>query len=198
MLEETWQVIPGYDGYYEASDLGRIRTYKVRGRHWPSTAGRRAESPAIKSQCDNGKGYMKCLLSRNCKIDQRMVHQLVLEAFVGPRKPEWVTRHLNGNSKDNRLENLAYGTALENVRDQIRHGTRPHGEANNKAKLNKEKVTFIRAMYASGKPVTEMCQIFGLDKSTITHAISGKTWKRVSGAIPCNCDWRKYRKLHTV
>jgi hypothetical protein len=57
---------------------------------------------------------------------KRAVHQLVLEAFVGPR-PEWATdvRHLNGVADDNRLANLAYGTQAENARDAVRHGAHP-------------------------------------------------------------------------
>lgn len=64
-----------------------------------------------------------------------LVHQLVLAEFVGPRPTGLVVRHLNGNSRDNRLSNLVYGTAAQNAQDAIAHGVNanlnkthcPHG-----------------------------------------------------------------------
>lgn len=55
--------------------------------------------------------------------DRRYVHQVVARAFLGECPPGQETRHLNGDPKDNRLENLAYGTRSENVLDSVRHGT---------------------------------------------------------------------------
>lgn len=51
------------------------------------------------------------------------VHQLVAEAFIGPRPDGQEVRHLNGDPADNRVQNLAYGTRSQNVADAIRHGT---------------------------------------------------------------------------
>lgn len=64
-----------------------------------------------------------------------LIHQLVLAVFVGTRPEGLVVRHLNGNSRDNRLSNLAYGTAAQNAQDAIAHGVNanlnkthcPHG-----------------------------------------------------------------------
>jgi hypothetical protein len=52
----------------------------------------------------------------------KKVHHLVLETFVGPRPAGADTRHLNGNSLDNQLENLCYGSRSQNMKDQVRHG----------------------------------------------------------------------------
>jgi hypothetical protein len=51
------------------------------------------------------------------------VHQLVAEAFIGPRPAGQEVRHLNGDPSDNRVENLAYGTRSQNVLDSVQHGT---------------------------------------------------------------------------
>jgi hypothetical protein len=56
----------------------------------------------------------------------RYLHHLVLEAFVGPRPPGMQCRHINGDSLDNRLENLAWGTASEDNYDRVRNGTHQH------------------------------------------------------------------------
>ena len=56
---------------------------------------------------------------------KRYLHDLVLTAFVGPRPPGAITRHLNDVRTDNRVENLRWGTASENQQDIIRNGNRP-------------------------------------------------------------------------
>jgi hypothetical protein len=73
------------------------------------------------------KGYLR--LTLRCGPISRcvFVHRLVLEAFVGPMPPGAVSRHLNGDPTDNRIENLAYGSQSENQLDAIRHGT--HSQA---------------------------------------------------------------------
>lgn len=61
-------------------------------------------------------------------IDQRtrLVHQVVAEAFHGPRPAGLETRHLDGDLLNNRSENLAYGTHGDNVADSVLHGTHPN------------------------------------------------------------------------
>lgn len=60
------------------------------------------------------------------RFRDKYLHHIVLEAFVGPRPPGMQCRHLNGNSLDNRLENLQWGTAREDNYDRVRHGTHQH------------------------------------------------------------------------
>lgn len=104
---ERWAPIPGTGGQYEASSIGRIRNRAGKVRR----ANRNSKT-----------GYFQIGL-RYGGVDRSLyVHSLVLEAFVGPRPEHAVTRHLNGNPADNRLENLAWGTPSENARDRVRHG----------------------------------------------------------------------------
>lgn len=72
----------------------------------------------------SGDRYFQVLLypGGGQKRLSRKVHSLVAEAFLGPRPAHLVVRHLNGNNKDNRLENLVYGTHAENAQDRIDHG----------------------------------------------------------------------------
>lgn len=72
---------------------------------------------------------MHVYLTRNSKKMTAKVHQLVLEAFVGPRPEGMVTRHLNGDPSDNRLTNLAWGTHAENNADTVQHGTHKYAAA---------------------------------------------------------------------
>jgi hypothetical protein len=65
-------------------------------------------------------GHLSVVLGRR---NTRMVHTLVLEAFVGPRPPGKEACHGNGQPGDNRLSNLRWGTRSENIADAVRHGT---------------------------------------------------------------------------
>lgn len=120
---EEWRPIPDWEGVYEVSDQGRVRSlsriitsrngrpYSVRGSILIGSA--------------HKFGYRKVLLCRDNTARTANVHSLVLLAFVGPLPEGYCTRHLNGDPTDNRLVNLEYGTVSENMRDKRRHGTNP-------------------------------------------------------------------------
>ena len=115
---EAWKPIPGYEGRYEASSHGRIRALLPRGtaKHGPHVlplTPRSKTSPYFAVNLRDGD-------HRNVTIP---VHVAVIAAFRGTRPLGLVTRHLDGDSHNNTIENLAYGTYAENSADAIRHGT---------------------------------------------------------------------------
>ena len=112
-VTETWLPIPGYEGRYDVSDQGRVRSWlPCRGMAIP-----RVLRPGI-----NRGGYPLVVLYFNGKTT-REVHRLVSLAFIGPLPEGQHTRHLNGNPANNALSNLVYGTISENNLDCVRHGT---------------------------------------------------------------------------
>ena len=111
---EIWKPIPGYKGY-EASDLGRVRSW--RGR-WGRT-----EPRLLALRLSNGYPGVGLYKDDGVSRDARSVHSLVAQAFIGPRPEGYEVRHLNGDRTDNRLSNLAYGTPSENKLDAVSHGT---------------------------------------------------------------------------
>ena len=118
---EEWRPVVGYEGLYEISDQGRVRSVPHEVR---SSDGRRIwVSGKIRKPQPQHHGHLKIQLLRNGHQESVHVHTLVLTGFVGPRPDGMCCRHLNGVSSDNRLENLAWGTYSENKFDQVRHGT---------------------------------------------------------------------------
>lgn len=105
---EQWREVPGTDGMYEVSDRGRVRSW--------SSMKRGAEVAQFQT-----KGLMRVMLrvgkGRDRKMTPFAVARLVAEAFLGARPEGAKVRHLNGNKADNRVENLAYGSAGECLRD---------------------------------------------------------------------------------
>jgi hypothetical protein len=109
--------VPGFPGYRVTPD-GRVWTCWLRGR-WPRMTDRwRAIRPATSDQ-----GYLNLHLFRSGHSQCCRVHRLVLEVFVGPCPKGMQCRHLDGNPANNRLENLCWGTRVENAADKRRHGT---------------------------------------------------------------------------
>lgn len=122
-IGEEWRIIPGYEGYYEASSCGRIRSIdrtvtNSLGRH--SRIRGQILRPFLRSKRVR---YPTVRLYRDGVSRKRSVHSLVLLAFVGPPPAGLEIRHLNGNSTDSRLANLVYGTHAENMLDAAEHGT---------------------------------------------------------------------------
>jgi hypothetical protein len=129
---ETWMPIPGYEGLYEVSDLGRVYGFR--------------SNKVLKPNVKPKNGYRVVCLQYPGHRKYHLVHRLVLRAFVGEPPEGWDACHNNGNSSDNRLENLRWGTRSENILDEVRHGThrnsrKTHCKRNHE--LN-EKNTYVR------------------------------------------------------
>lgn len=109
---ERWLPVPGYEGLYEISDLGRVRSLP-----------RRSCRGQVLKPSLSPLGYPRVHLNDRGRDRLRFIHLLVAESFIGPKPEGKQVRHLDGDSQNNRLSNLAYGTPSENVFDQVRHGT---------------------------------------------------------------------------
>lgn len=105
--KETWKPIPGFDGY-EASDLGRVRSWRMR-------FGVRA-SPIVRSPYSDRRGYLRMTVMAGGRKQLRGVHQLVARAFLGTPPKNSIINHKDADKKNNKPNNLEYCTALENVR----------------------------------------------------------------------------------
>lgn len=119
-MTERWLPVPGYEGLYEVSDEGRVRSLdkiNARGRRWKG----RILTPAYMP-----RGYRTVSMWRDGKQKTALVHRLVLFAFAGPQPDGMEALHGNGNPNDNRAVNLRWGTHSENQRDQIAHGNHVH------------------------------------------------------------------------
>lgn len=106
---EAWRAIPGFDGKYEASNLGRVRSLHRRSAF--------VLKPDVRPD-----GHLQVAPSVRSVQQTCLVHYLVLLAFVGTRPDGADIRHLNGDPADNQLANLRYGTRSQNKFDDVLHG----------------------------------------------------------------------------
>lgn len=122
---EEWKDIPGYEGYYQVSNHGQVRSLD-RNVMLKNGAFRFAKGITLRPG-EHTAGYGMVVLSRLGKRVTRKVHTLVAEAFIGERPAGMEVRHLDDDPSNNHLPNLKYGTPSENRLDSVRNGT--HFEA---------------------------------------------------------------------
>jgi hypothetical protein len=122
---EEWREIPGWEGRYEISSWGRCRSLDrvvTQGGRWGPV--QRKLKGQLLQPASRGRYLSVGIAGRTMSV-----HRLVLLAFEGsPPSDKHQAAHWNGNSKDNRLDNLRWATASENDADKRRHGTKPLGE----------------------------------------------------------------------
>lgn len=173
---EIWKPVVGYEGLYEVSNMGRVKSLAGRSRHPnPQTLHERI----IKCQTDARGRCRVCLSRKDGERPAAFVHALVLEAFVGPRPGGSVTCHWNDNPSDNRVENLRWGTLVDNAQDAIRNGRKPNtaGDNHAMAKLTSAQVRCIHALRAQGWSLKELGATFGVTRHAIGAITTGKQWK---------------------
>lgn len=176
---EIWKPVVDWEGLYEVSNQGRVRslTRRVRCR-----VGMRTSHGKMLSLHPHRKGYKRVILNRPGERKTGWVHLLVLEAFVGPRPHgrHIEGRHLDGNSLNCALENLAWGTAQQNADDRRRHDTVPKGEGHFNARLTASKVAELRRLRREcGLTWAALAGLFEVSQGAVYLAGLGKTWRHV-------------------
>lgn len=167
-MTEKWRPVLGYEGFYSASDAGRIRREK--------TITRAKAGHVMKL---TSKTYVSVGLSRAGRVKTCRVHRLIWEAFNGAIPQSLVINHIDGNPWNNNLKNLDCVTVQENILHAFRVlGRTPTGE-----KLTAKKVTTIRKARAAGASLKTLAQRFGVTGACIAHVATGKTWKHAGGPI---------------
>ena len=117
---ESWLPIAGYEGSYEVSDLGRVRSLDRLVPHGARLM--RVDGRILKQLVNSRSGYLAVSLCLGGKNHTFTVHRLVANAFLGPRPELLECCHSNGDPLDNRAANLRWDTHQANVDDAVAHG----------------------------------------------------------------------------
>ena len=174
--EEEWRSIEIFNGKYEVSNYGKIRSLWF-GKVKP-----------IKL-LDN-QGYLEFTVRNGKDKPKHMrVHVAVAEAFLGKRPKGLVINHKDGNKHNNHVSNLEYVTYSENNLHALRTGLRKHvdmkpfvkrGEEHCRAKVTEEQVKqFLKYHYETGYGCRRVAKHFGVSYGIVDSILIGKTWKHV-------------------
>lgn len=138
---ERWLPVVGFEGLYEVSDLGRVRSLQ---RTCPSKDGRLRTVPEKMLKGSAWGPYLCVTLQRDGRRLRQNIQWLVMLAFVGPKlHPDWEVCHNDGNHHNNREGNLRYDTRSGNFADKVPHNTHQRGERHGQAKLTNEQARSI-------------------------------------------------------
>lgn len=177
--EETWKPIRTWEGYYEVSDMGRVRSLDrtilrkgswYRGPQTTTTKGK-VLAPSFDTF---GYPMVKLKLMSEERIELHRIHSLVMETFIGPRPDKCVVAHNDGNPKNPQLANLRYDTVAGNVADKKAHGTHTCGETHSRAKLTQEEVDEIRSI--TGIPQSQIAARYGITQPHVSALRTGRRW----------------------
>jgi len=171
LILEVWKDIYGYKGLYQVNRCGQVKSLarKVKFRN-----GLSSRKEKILSAGPTTSGYSAVTLSRNGKIKGFQVHRLVALAFIPnpDRKPD--INHINGIKMDNRVKNIEWCTASENILHSHRIGLRNHkGESHSQSKLTEEDVRDIRVLEGLHKNIA---LIYGVTAGNVSMVKRRQSW----------------------
>lgn len=165
---ETWKPIPGFEGLYEVSNLGRIKSFSI----YP-------DGKVLRPGKNLG-GYNQYTLVAAGKHKRISAHLLVCTAFIGPRPAGYEINHKNGVKDDNRLENLEYVTKSQNKRHALDILQKGRGESHGNSKINEETVREIRRLATVGLKHRDIAAQFGITRANTSMIIRRVAWKHVT------------------
>ena len=177
-MTEQWLPVVGYEGYYEVSDQGRVRSLD---RIIGGSRGPRRWKGRLLKQVKDGR-YLVVDVCRDGVRSKQSVHAIVLTAFRGDCPPGKEACHWNADGTENRLSNLRWGTKKENGEDKARTGCNGYrGENFHSAKLTAQDVLTIDRRLRQGESCSVLAQEFGVIYESIWKIRRGKTRRHITG-----------------
>lgn len=146
---ETWKTIKDWEGLYEVSNLGRVKSLRRN---------------IILKPRPNKTGYIRVMLCNDNKRKELFIHKLVAEAFIPNPENKPQVDHLNTNILDNNVNNLRWCTQSENIRNPITY------ERQAKSRYKKVQCVETGKTFESSK---EASLFLGLNRSSVSHSING-------------------------
>lgn len=164
---EIWKNIEGYEGYYQVSNLGRVKNL---GRYVKSINGaksfkrERILKPDKSKENKRGQFYLRVTLSKENKQERFQVHRLVAKHFIDKVEGKNIINHKDGNPENNNYLNLEWSNYSENEL----HSYNELGKINQIRKLSDRDVFEIRRDYFFGNS-TVLAQKYNVHKTTILN-----------------------------
>ena len=168
-MREVWKEIPGYEGEYAVSNLGRVKSlfrYVRLVSHGVET--QRSVPERILKPGPMKSGHVTVALRKG---NSKPVHQLVLLAFRGPCPEGKESRHMNDIPADNRLSNLRYGTRRQNMLDKIRNGK----HSLTYAQAEEIRTLLRNAKYGDKRRVAKM---YGISEHNVQDILTGRSYAK--------------------
>jgi len=176
---EEFKSINSYEGFYEVSNLGRIKSLK-RFRKGKSNSLTKVNEKILKTSISKD-GYVLVSLNKKGESKTFTVHSLVMLSFEGVCPDGFEINHDDGNKENNNLKNLYYCTHSENMKHAFEYGLKESvkGEKHANSKLKSKQVLEIRRLHSLGVKQRNIALKFGVSFQTISKIVNRKKWKHI-------------------
>ena len=177
---EVWRDIQGYEGIYQISSFGRVKSKErdVKGKDGKV----RKLKESIRTPRKHLAGYWFLNLSKKGRVKGFSIHRLVALHFIPNPNGFLEVNHIDGDKDNNRMSNLEWCTRGYNLSHARFNGLiRQDGVESHWSKLDENEVKTIREMYEKDKRITyeELADKFGVGGSTIGRVVRGEVYKNV-------------------
>jgi hypothetical protein len=179
IVNEVWGDIPNYEGLYQVSNQGRVRSCdRVAPR---KTNGDIHLKGAILKLGKCRNGYMRVGLSEFGERKSMAVHRLVALVFIGKPKEESQVNHIDGVKSNNCVSNLEYCTPSENTQHAYKTGlcNSSIGVNRQSSKLVDKDIPVIRQRLANGETQRSIAKDYGVSGISILRIKNGRNWKHI-------------------
>lgn len=169
-----WRDVVGYEGLYQVSNLGQVRSLPRNGTR---------KEPHVLQPNISRWGYYKLSLSKEDKLKYVVVHRLVAEAFLPNPDQKPCVNHIDCNKKNNNVSNLEWVTYKENRDHAKMNNLIPdqYGEHHHTTQFSDADIVKIRTLYKEGKTIQELVAMFEYHSYKNMWAIcNNKIWKHLS------------------
>ncbi len=173
---EQWRAVPGYEGFYEVSDQGNVRSLPRMVAH-PKT-GVRPSPGKVLSPARRKDGRRYVALSKEGVVRHGAVARIMLEAFVGPANGR-MALHKDDNRDNDNLPNLYWGTNVENMSDKVKNGNSLKGSKHHKAQVYEAQVIEMRKRMDAGEDYRVVAEEYGLSLTATQSIKHRRTWKHI-------------------
>lgn len=178
--QEIWKDIKGYEGLYQISNLGRVKSCARKINHGLYVEDR---GDVIMTPYLNNNGYYSVMLHKNKKKKNHRIHQMVARAFIPNPENKEMINHIDCNRLNNKVENLEWCTNSENQIHAMKNGLKVDFGVNHpNSKLTQEDVRYIRKHYIPKDKefgYVPLSKKFGVSISTINSVVCCKRYKDV-------------------
>lgn len=178
-MNEIWKPVVGYEGLYEVSSLGRVKSLPKSSWNSKCIANRKERIRKMASTQANGY-YQKIFVKQSIK-STIYIHRIVAMAFIHNPEHKPFVNHINGIKTDNRVENLEWVTSSENILHAISIGLQKVriGKDHSMAKFTESEILKIRERYKSGESSWKIFKDIGGSYTNIKDIISKRTWSHI-------------------
>lgn len=178
-MEEIWKDIPDYEGMYQVSNDGNVKSLPKMGKGHKMI---HRLTGVIMSPSKGRSGYYGVSLMKNDKKKRIEIHRLIAITFIPNPADKPQVNHKDGDKLNNRVSNLEWCTGSENCKHCLLNGLRKTARGVNKpnSRFTEQDVIDIKTRLLNLESQATIAKIYSVNPCIIQNINSGRPWKHIT------------------